>query len=239
MRKVRLNSSGFSIVEGLLIIVIVGAIGFVGWWVYKTNVKTQSTFDSTVAGAGDAKKSQKYPVPKVVSSTTKGTELPYKYEGQTLYYTPLSGWQLDETAYTVYGGGASGGFLTLKSPDYKERVTNDGECRLDTEGTVLSVWVNSDTKSNDEEINSFLKPADGSSEATFTKNPKQVTMGSQKAVQYLGTSGECGYTLHTLTVYKGHSISVDITADATLPSPYVKEPSASYYDALVKSIRFE
>jgi hypothetical protein len=39
------NQRGFSVVEGLLILVIVGTIGFIGWYVWKSKNKTDSIYN--------------------------------------------------------------------------------------------------------------------------------------------------------------------------------------------------
>ena len=40
------NVKGFSVVEGLLILVIVGLLGFTGWYVWKTHDKTTDTLNN-------------------------------------------------------------------------------------------------------------------------------------------------------------------------------------------------
>lgn len=47
MSKITNNEKGFSAVEGLLILVIVAVVGFVGWYVNNTNKKTNSTYNAT------------------------------------------------------------------------------------------------------------------------------------------------------------------------------------------------
>src|SRR5262245_19327597 len=37
---------GFSAIEGLLILVIIGTLGFIGWYVYSSNNKTIQTLDN-------------------------------------------------------------------------------------------------------------------------------------------------------------------------------------------------
>ncbi|MDB5163620.1 MAG: hypothetical protein JWS12_237 [Candidatus Saccharibacteria bacterium] len=58
----KLNSRGFSAVEGLLILVIVGIIGFVGWYVYKSNKDANKSLSnasqSTISSQTSTKKSE-------------------------------------------------------------------------------------------------------------------------------------------------------------------------------------
>lgn len=43
---IRRTSHGFTIIEGLLILIIVGLIGFTGWYVWNSKNKTDNTYDS-------------------------------------------------------------------------------------------------------------------------------------------------------------------------------------------------
>ncbi|HSX45349.1 MAG TPA: hypothetical protein VLF39_04585 [Candidatus Saccharimonadales bacterium] len=52
----KLNTKGFSAIEGLLILVIVGLIGFVGWYVWKSQKDTTKTLNDTNQGVGQTAK---------------------------------------------------------------------------------------------------------------------------------------------------------------------------------------
>ncbi len=68
MNKVSKNEKGFSPIEGLLIVVIAGVLGFVGWWVWHNHSKTTPATEvapksATVSTANDLicmKKGDKY-----------------------------------------------------------------------------------------------------------------------------------------------------------------------------------
>jgi cytoskeletal protein RodZ len=61
------NQSGFSAIEALLILVIVGIIGGTGWYVIQANKNTNDTLNN--AGLGTAKAKKK----KQTSSSTRVT----------------------------------------------------------------------------------------------------------------------------------------------------------------------
>jgi Tfp pilus assembly protein PilV len=54
MKSVNRNQSGFSTVEIILIIVIVGAIGLVGWFVYHTKQNSDKTLNQATSTSQNA-----------------------------------------------------------------------------------------------------------------------------------------------------------------------------------------
>lgn len=58
------NEQGFSAVEGLLILVIVGSIGGVGYFVYQSKSKTTSSLNNTAKSQNEPQKSTKQAVEK-------------------------------------------------------------------------------------------------------------------------------------------------------------------------------
>ena len=73
------NQKGFTAVEGLLILVIVGLIGFVGWFVYDSKNKSESNYNSAASTATNsvAKSTNKYAGWN--SYTLKYEKLSFKY----------------------------------------------------------------------------------------------------------------------------------------------------------------
>lgn len=51
MQKQKINQKGFGAVEAILILVIIGLIGFVGWFVYNSNNKATDTLKNAAAPA--------------------------------------------------------------------------------------------------------------------------------------------------------------------------------------------
>ncbi|HSX44253.1 MAG TPA: hypothetical protein VLE69_03070 [Candidatus Saccharimonadales bacterium] len=71
MKKVT-NTSGFAVLEIVLVIVIVGILGFVGWYVYQAKNKTNKTFESTANSQGEpTKASNKTAQPTQTASALK------------------------------------------------------------------------------------------------------------------------------------------------------------------------
>ncbi|MDB5163618.1 MAG: hypothetical protein JWS12_235 [Candidatus Saccharibacteria bacterium] len=93
----KLNSKGFSAVEALLILIIVGVIGFVGWYVYKSQKDTNKTLNNTSQGASTPQKVTKTPTsssPQSMTTTQKsltvkewGVQVPLDANTTDLYYT--------------------------------------------------------------------------------------------------------------------------------------------------------
>lgn len=54
----RLNEKGFSAIEAILLLVIISLVGFVGYFVYNSQQKTNSTLDDTAKSQGEIQKSE-------------------------------------------------------------------------------------------------------------------------------------------------------------------------------------
>ena len=67
MKHFKINQKGFSAVEGLLVIIIVLLIGFIGYYVWHTQKQTNKTYNSS---ANAAQPSTKNPSPKKASPAT-------------------------------------------------------------------------------------------------------------------------------------------------------------------------
>jgi Tfp pilus assembly protein PilV len=73
------NNKGFALLEGLLILVVVGILGFTGWYVWSAKNKTNSTYNST--GNSSAAKYTKKSTPVTPDPTADWTSYSSK-EGQ-------------------------------------------------------------------------------------------------------------------------------------------------------------
>ena len=82
------NQKGFSVVEGLLILVIVGLIGFVGWYVWQSKNKTDKTLENTTQAQSQPTKSQPQ------KNTTQASNQIGTIKGQASY--PSEGLPSDE-----------------------------------------------------------------------------------------------------------------------------------------------
>lgn len=54
MKSINRNQSGFSTIEIILIIVIVGAIGLIGWFVYHTKQNSDKTLNQATSTSQNA-----------------------------------------------------------------------------------------------------------------------------------------------------------------------------------------
>lgn len=67
------NQRGFSTIETVLIVVIVGVIGGVGWFVYNSQKKTSQTLDKTAQSQGEPQKSAVKPTDQQKLESDNGT----------------------------------------------------------------------------------------------------------------------------------------------------------------------
>ncbi len=242
----KLNAKGFSPLELILLVLIIGALGGVGYYVYNAQKKTTQTFSNTSKAAGEAQKSEK----KQLSTETKptkseiatATEHSYVYGSHKLYYTPPAGWKLEEFAVEYHQADKlnmayANGYIKLASPDYKDITAEGQECHTFTGKTVF-INLSSTTDSNETTLQGILNPS--SSRAFFYKNQRTAKFAGQSAVQAQHSPGECGYSTTTETVNNGFDIAASASSDDGVTTfPYLKSPYAAIYNAFVASIRFE
>lgn len=240
----KLSSKGFSTVEAFLLVVIISAIGGVGYYVYRAQKKTDQTFSNTTKGAGEAQKAEQTvkstepePAPEPTKSeTATATEHSYAFGGHKLFYTPPAGWHLEEYAVRKwYGNAYEHGSIVLKSPEYKEGDNNE-QCRIPT-GKVITISLTSTTDSNEKMIKEIMSPS--SDRAAFLKNQEATKLGGQNAVRYQSTPGECGLNTSTSTVKGNFQIYVSAASDDVPTAPFLKSPYNSVYNAIAASVRFE
>ncbi len=75
------DQKGFSGLEGLLILVIVGIIGGVGWFVYNSQKKTASTLDKTSQSQGEPQKTVSKATPPTQQTASQSDYLNIKELG--------------------------------------------------------------------------------------------------------------------------------------------------------------
>lgn len=71
----KLNTKGFGVVEALLIVVIVGIIGGVGYFVYNSQMKTEATLDRAAKLQNDPQKTEKKQEDKYLEITEEGIKI--------------------------------------------------------------------------------------------------------------------------------------------------------------------
>ena len=112
-------SAGFTAVEGLLMLVLVGILGFTGWYVYNAHNKTTDTFanaDYANSSTANYSKKQTSNSSQQATSQTATTELSSK--GGEIKFTLPKDWQVDQR----HDGGSACGFAAS--------VDADGTCLL-------------------------------------------------------------------------------------------------------------
>ncbi len=153
---IKLNSKGFSPVHILLLVVIVGMIGGVGYYVYSSQKKTNQTPDNAAKPQPDEKE-----------------ETPGIYTHQQLKYKVAipEGW-----TYKLEDLGSNNSYkvLSVQSPDYKlGSAVGDYEA-----GGKFVIIATKSNKTLTEILNAI------NSGETFQKNPAEVTLKSNiKAVK--------------------------------------------------------
>lgn len=124
------NHKGFALIEGLLIILIIGALSGVGWYVYK-NQSTETATDDYTYGENSTTETEKAEESKI----PEGYKEYYNQDlGLTFYYPET--WMMNEVSS---GDSKIGRFLDMVSPErnqaYKERVAS---------GKVIEGYPNTD-----------------------------------------------------------------------------------------------
>ncbi len=130
----RLNQRGIGAIEGLLILLIVGLIGFVSWYVYQANNKTtvpkdqttQTTTPRVVSTDGAVIAAAKASCEAAADSILQlGTQGP---DQKKVMYSADKQFARINAACPKRGGGAAGFFVTyiLKNIDSKWQVIDNG-----------------------------------------------------------------------------------------------------------------
>lgn len=204
------NNKGFSVVEGLLILIIVGILGFTGWYVYDARNKTTDSLVNADAA----------------NSSVRPQESTFKAKAPKYTFTAPSGWKTTESYPDNHTGS-----IVVKSPDYSVKHTGLSECASYT-GTSFGIYI-SDRFVDSKLVSKMLAPNYSN---LLQKDIKAATLGGQPAVEYMSTPGECGWSLITKTIYKVYNIEIGslVGGDNDSLSPAVQ----AEYDNFVASFKF-
>jgi len=216
MKKLQ-NAQGFSVVEALLVLVILGLIGFSGWFVWQSKAKTEKSLDaakqSSALAAPTPEKPKKQNNP-IYTSTDHGYSFEY----------PLS-W---EAANEVDGFGNNvGRSPIIKSPDLA--TSDEGIGFHLTAGAMMYVSTSSTTAATASQYfqeNNFL--------VQVARNKEAVTVSGEDAIRY--TLGyESSRYITTMLVKGGTLYEINMHyADQTVLDSY-----RANYDALVASFKLD
>ncbi len=173
----KINQKGFSVVEILIIIVIVGLLGAVGWLVYdRQKSKTVSVPNAQLAETANIEQSTK-------ESDYKTTE--------GIKYTVPSGWT---NAKGPFKSAETGSGQYLLSPDYKE--AGGGQLFIDAGAFIYfqkTEWVGIDSKTTPAQAVSVIKNTEGS--YLDTGSVKLTDVGGKQVVMF-----NAGHTTDGVTI---------------------------------------
>lgn len=126
------NNRGFTVVEGLLILVIVGMLGYVGWYVWNTNNKTLDTLaDTDAANSSVAIKStaQKDPTADWVKYSSKAGQFSLKYPASWVKAFPVESCETDDSLLLLGANNSSVGAHCSDSGGQMAVIANNGDLR--------------------------------------------------------------------------------------------------------------
>jgi cytoskeletal protein RodZ len=215
-----MNNKGFTVIEGLLIFVIAGIIGAIGWYVISSNRNINDLLSDADKSNSNIAVTNKKQTTK--SKSSQSTSDSSKASVSQFSYTAPNGWGVSKNTsipdnYEV----------DISSPDFKD-TSKDLNCSY----TGMQFKITNTNKFVDEnKVSKMLAP---DYKSPLIKNIRESSLGGIKAVEYISTPGECGYRLNTETVYKGYSYSIS--------TPLGEESSISTYrdryNQLVSSFKY-
>lgn len=166
------NQKGFSVVEGLLILVIVGLVAAVGWYVWSQKSKNSETTSQATEQAQPAESSATEQAPAL--EQYKDDELGFTFdypEGWTVVKEQAPGVTPPYVNFT----------LRIKSPDFEETDFPSPGYREVLKGAYMSVHIQT-LGSGYQPLEFFLNPPSGQ---TTINDPKPVTVAGQPGVEYV------------------------------------------------------
>lgn len=205
------NSQGFSAVEALLILVVVGILGFTGWFVYHSKQAADKSLTTTNSTVPTYKKR--------TSTNTKATTTLSKQNGYSFSYP--SAWAT--TAHVDGLTDANRSSIAITSKDFAS--SNEGAGFHVTAGALMYVLVYNTTTTTSAD---YLK------NMPHMQNVHSVTVAGQDATQY-DTQWESSPSRVTVMVKDGKAYQV-ILDYANQSSLKVYQ---SDYDALVASFKLD
>jgi hypothetical protein len=188
MKKVRHNSKGFGALELVVILVVVGLLGFGGWYVWNSKKGADKPSSATQPTNGDQKSPDEQEAPAEGWATYSNASPAFSFQ-HPVHWTVAK----EESSNTYVS-------ITISSPNYKERETE--LCTALESGYRFTVSYNSQFADPDV----VSKKLDD--ETPFVKDARPSKLGTLQAARYSATPGECGYSESTTAYHEGYEISV-------------------------------
>lgn len=247
-RSGKINNSGFTIIELVLLVIIVSSIGIAGIYVYRSRANTNTVFDNTAKSINDPQKltanssSVKKLEPKNFVAGNSGEEYTYNFDSQSIIYKPVAGWKITEKPLAINKDGLKAGSITLTSPDYVSETNseNDGCMGVSYEksGKAFYIEITQDDKNNPTQ--DFLDRTVIGEGGFANEYVKTTKISGQTAITYAIGPGECYMIYNTQTVYNGFSVDVTAMADTSNHAlGYIKQPYFDIYESLVASVKLK
>ncbi len=215
----KLNNNGFSIIEGLLIVIVLGVMGGVGFYVYKAAEAT----DKSSSNSNTSTQTRT----DINEATQKSAETYTNKELKYVFEYPRT-WTTSDTIKeaSTYSGSTTHASTTIESKDLV--TTNEGIGFHLTNGARMYVTVsetNSNTPSAYLDRSSFLKMT------AQNRTPKEVA--KHPAISYT-VEYEGERSLNTIIINNNHlfNIKMDYANESALKT-YQAD-----YDSLIKSFKF-
>lgn len=222
MRK---NQNGFSVLEGLLLIVILGLIGFVGWYVWRASQNANKSLDNSADYLNTIAQQKREPEPNDIDEIIEESNLAeYKNESIGLSYQYPKDWRVVEETNDFYEV-----TFAYYSPDFYEtplEYTN----KL-TSGGIISMAA---LKDKHESLDVYIE----SGGFEYFSGDKEIQVQGNPAL-----SGKCGHwtegfcyvILHNKTVYR---FSYYYPGQLDAPEPDTNKYRETL-EKMIDSIKFE
>lgn len=224
------QQDGFSAVEGLLILIIAGLIGFTGWYVWHSTKKTDDTLSSADK---TAQSSNSTSTPKKSPTTINYTD-----DSKTYTLTYPKAWTVDGLKWNGGSGhtieAIQNSFVQLDPPN-PSKISSLGDGRANGPTFIVR---------NSGDLNAALEDQLGAGTQPDGKpfEPKELTINGNKASQQTVQSDN--YTDENYFITNGKVTIVAFfrvkqTADSTISAPgFDNTSSLNEFTAIVKSVKF-
>jgi hypothetical protein len=208
------NQKGFSAIEGLLIILVVLLLSFIGYYVYHAQNTTNSLYDNSgkITNSTGSKTSE------------KRVSLARDYLPFTLSYP--SDWEIRNESTTDYG------FDNIEL-QAKGSVVETGNGEDLKSGALMDIMKSSDKSVNPE--NSFNEYIAKNKDDKRFKNIKTITLDSVSALESdFDSTNDGGTSIHEVRFYKDNTLYL-LNMDNT---QYSQSQYKAAFQSTVHSIKF-